>query len=100
MQAGVEFRDSVYVSAPTTDLIPLLADVAIGTDSFYSQDGTVTPDFSDKSCSAEADVTISMDFSSPLLQQVFMSCQSDRLSNMGFCRSQELFQAQSKCVPN
>jgi hypothetical protein len=100
MQAGIEYRDSVYVSAPTTGLATLLSEVDIATDPFYAQDGTVTPDFSDKSCSAQADVTISMNFSSPLLQQVFMSCQSDRLNSMDFCRSQEMFQAQSKCVPN
>jgi hypothetical protein len=100
MQAGIEFRDTVYVSAPNSQLASLLSEVDIATDPFYTQDGTVTPDFSDKPCSAQADVTISMNFSSPALQQVFMTCQSDRLDNMDFCRSQEMFQAQSKCTPN
>jgi hypothetical protein len=100
MQAGIEFRDTVYVSAPNSELASLLSEVDIATDPFYVQDGTVTPDFSDKPCSAQADVTISMNFSSSALQQIFMSCQSDRLNNMDFCRNQQIFQAQSQCTPN
>lgn len=99
MQTGIEFRDTVYVSAPSTTLISELSKVDIATDSFYSEGGSVTPDFAGKSCSADADVTISMNFSSPVLQQVMMSCEAQRLNNMDFCRSQEMFQAQSKCVP-
>jgi hypothetical protein len=40
---------------------------------------------------------LSMNFSSPLLMQVFMSCANDKLENMDFCRSQEMFEAQGKC---
>ncbi|MFN5061569.1 MAG: hypothetical protein ACK5GN_01865 [Pseudomonadota bacterium] len=98
-QTGIEFRDPVYLSAPNTALVAELAKVDIATDSFFSQNGAVNPDFSDKSCSAEADVTLSMDFTNPLLRQVFLTCESDRLENMDFCRSQDMFQAQSTCSP-
>lgn len=99
MQAGLEYRDTLYVSAPAAGPVGELSKVDIATDPFFTQEGSVTPDFSDKSCSADADVTISMNFSSPLLQQVFMACQSQRLEQMDFCRNEELFAAQSKCVP-
>lgn len=98
-QTGIEYRDSVYLSAPNADLVAELAKVDLASDPFYSQSGSVTPDFSDKSCSAGAEVTLSMNFTSPLLQQVFMSCAAEQLQNMDFCRSQELFQVQSKCAP-
>lgn len=98
-QAGIEFRQPAYVSAPDTGLVAKLADVDLVTDPFYTESGAVTPDFSDKSCTAEVDVALSMDMSNPLLMQVFMGCANDRLSNMDFCRSAEMFQAQSKCAP-
>jgi hypothetical protein len=97
LQAGVEYREPTYVSAPDAALVAKLSEVDIATDPFYTEAGVVEPDFSDKSCSADADLTLSMNFSSPLLMQVFMSCANDKLENMDFCRSQEMFEAQGKC---
>jgi hypothetical protein len=99
IQAGVEYRDSGYVSAPAAALVARVSQVDIATDPFYTEASSVTPDFSDKSYTAEADVTLAMDFSNPLLQQVFMSCARERLNNMDFCRSNEMFQAQAACRP-
>ncbi|MEY4668307.1 MAG: hypothetical protein RL518_1006 [Pseudomonadota bacterium] len=98
-QAGLEYRTPIYVSAPGMSLVDELANVDLATDPFYTEDTSVTPDFSDKSCSADPDVTLSMDFSNPLLIQVFMTCANERLNNMDFCRSAEMFQVQSKCNP-
>jgi hypothetical protein len=97
-QAGAEFRDTLYVSAPSTSLISELSKVDISTDSFYTQDGSVTPDFSDKSCSADADVTLSMDFANPALATVAVTCAANQLQNMDFCRTNEIVQAMTKCT--
>lgn len=97
MSAGLEFRDSIYLSSPNNELTPSLDAVDIATDKFYEQDDLVTPDYSGKSCTATPSVTISMNFSSPRLQNVFKSCNSQRLENMDFCRSQDIFLIQSKC---
>ncbi len=88
-QGIFEYRadPSRYVSSPSSTLGDSLSEVDFNTDAFYQSPASVTPDFSGQSCSADAEVTLQMDFSSPALQQVAMSCMSERLSSMSFCNS-------------
>lgn len=97
--AGIEYRDSLYTSAPESSLLSDLDEVNLATDTFYSEAGSVDADFSDKSCSADADVTISMDFTNPAMQQIASECEGQRLQNMDFCRSDStIIQALTKCA--
>jgi hypothetical protein len=96
-EAGIEYRDTVYLSAPSSTLKSELAKVDIATDPFYTEAGTVTPDFSDKSCSQEADVTVQMNFSVPSMQAIGQTCSAQQLQNMDFCRGNEIIAAFTKC---
>jgi hypothetical protein len=96
-EAGIEYRDTMYVSAPSTTLKSELTKVDIAADTFYSQPGSVTPDFSDKSCSQEADVTVQMNFLVPSMQLIALTCQAQQLQNMDFCRNAEVTTAFMKC---
>ena len=87
----------MYLSAPSSTLKSELAKVDIATDPFYTEAGTVTPDFSDKSCSQEADVTVQMNFSVPSMQTIGQTCSAQQLQNMDFCRGNEIIAAFTKC---
>ena len=96
-EAGIEYRDTLFLSAPSSTLKSELAKVDIATDSFYSQSASVTPDFSDKSCSQEADVTLQMNFAIPSMQLIGQTCSGQQLQNMDFCRGNEILAAYMKC---
>jgi hypothetical protein len=87
-QGGFEFRGDPtnrYVSAPSNALTSALSTVDLQTDEFYQQPANVDVDLSSLSCSAEADVTLQMNFSNPALQRVAQLCESERLEDMNFC---------------
>lgn len=87
-QGGFEFRGDLinrYVSAPSNTLISELNEVDLQADEFYQQPASVDTDFSSLSCSADADVTLRMNFSNPALQRVAQLCESERLEDMNFC---------------
>jgi len=88
-QGAFEYRQDVarYVSSPANSLLSEVSSVDFSADTFYQAPDTVTPDFSGLSCTADAEVTLQMNFMSPALQQVGMACAQERLSNMNFCSS-------------
>jgi hypothetical protein len=96
-EAGIEYRDTMYVSAPAIALKDELAKVDIATDAFYDESADVEPDFSDTSCSQDADVTLQMDFSIPSMQAIGQQCQGQQLRNMDFCLDEELVGAFIQC---
>lgn len=86
-QGGFEYRGSLgkYVSAPANSLIDSLDQVNFSTDPFFQSAASVDPDFSGLSCTANADVTLQMDFSNASLGAIAQACQQERLQGMNFC---------------
>jgi len=82
--AALEYRDSAYVSAPGSALLNDLSDSALD-DQFFQSEGEVEPNFKGKSCSAEADVTLRLDFSVPQLAAIVAECETRRLERQSFC---------------
>ncbi|MFM1848586.1 MAG: hypothetical protein RL417_2060 [Pseudomonadota bacterium] len=82
--AALEYRDSAYVSAPGSALLNDLSDSALD-DSFFESEGDVEPNFQGKSCSAEADITLRLDFSVPELAAIAAECETKRLESQSFC---------------
>jgi hypothetical protein len=84
--AAFEYRDSAYVSAPTSALLTEISESALdGT--FFETEGEVEPNFSGKSCSADADVTLRLDFTVPALAAIAQECETKRLEDQSFCFS-------------
>lgn len=102
--AGVEYRDSLYVSAPSNTYVSELSDVNIDTDEYYSSIDDVTFDSSGLSCSATPNVAITLNIADPNFAAVQELCEGVRLDGMDFCNSDtELQQAfnnfNSTCAP-
>ncbi len=100
-QGGFEYRGSVgkYVSAPGNALVDDLSEVNFSTDSFYSTPASVSPDFSDTSCSADADVTLTINFGNPALMTVAQACQAEALEDMNFCMADSTVMAAFAAFP-
>lgn len=84
---AIEYRDSNYAAAPSNALLSDLNDVDTSSDGFYSSAPSVSVDTSDLSCSAQADLVITMDMSNSALAASVSSCEGERLDGMDFCRS-------------
>lgn len=86
-EGGTEYRGSVgkYVSAPSNGLIGDLEEVNFATDTFFDAPASVNPDYSGLSCTADAAVTLQMDFSNPDLGAIAQECEQEKLEGMNFC---------------
>ena len=87
---GVEFRDSLYASAPTNSFVSQLSAVDLTSDPFYSTLTPVSYDPTGYSCSTTPDVILSMDLAAPAFAPIQSTCEGTRLENMDFCRDTEV----------
>lgn len=93
-EVGVEYRNDRYVAAPESDKVKALRKVNLISDDFYQVE-PLTFDASAYDCSASADVTVSLDFSTPELLAVGQKCEGESLDNMDFCSSGAIQSAES-----
>lgn len=84
-----EYRDSSYVSAPdNNEFVADLAEVDLTEDFFTEEPQIDTTELTSFDCSrTDIDATITLDFTSPALQEKLFACQSGTLSNLDFCQS-------------
>ncbi len=92
---ATEFRNSSYVAAPSNSYISALESVDLSTDSFYSGTPTVNAESASVRCNAAADIEITVDMTSDIMQSVTAGCEGERLDGVNFCGSSELQQALS-----
>lgn len=85
--AGVEYRDSLYVTAPANTYVSELSNVNIDTDEFYASIDDVSFDSSGFSCSATPNVAITLNLANPAFSSVQTLCEGIRLDGMDFCNS-------------
>ncbi|MBP9837919.1 MAG: hypothetical protein KBC84_04325 [Proteobacteria bacterium] len=85
--SGIEYRDTLYVSAPSNTYRSELTDVDLDTDEFFSSLPDVNFDTTGFSCSATPNVSITMDITSPAFAGVQSTCEGVRLDGMDFCNS-------------
>ena len=76
---ATEFRDSFYVSAPSNSMVGRLDSVDLSTDAFYQSPAQVAPLPSDISCSARADLELSLDFENNAMRAVTALCEGERI---------------------
>jgi hypothetical protein len=94
---ATEFRDSVYVSAPSNRFVASLASVDLQSDSFFT--GTPDPESLSTSvtCGTTPDIEVEVSMESEQVQAITARCESERFSgDINFCGSTELEQAQSR----
>ncbi len=96
LSGAVEFRDSYYVAAPSSEYLADLEEVNFSTDAFYASAPSVSADGSSFSCSQEPTVELSLDMESSAMMAVAEACEGDRFDGeeIRFCRSTVLEQAQ------
>lgn len=94
---STEYRDSYFAAAPGSDLVSLLDEVDIDSDSFYSTE----PSFSESNlgfnCSTSPNIIVSMDMSNETIQNSVAECEENsQFRDMDFCnRSEDLSNAQN-----
>lgn len=94
---ATEFRDTTYVSAPSSRFISALNAVDLQTDEYFT--GTPTPNnpAASVSCDTEADIEIAVNMESEVVQLVTQQCELERLpEGVDYCRTSELEQAQQR----
>jgi hypothetical protein len=80
-QGGVEYQNTFYANSPSSSLATTVAAYSLASDSFYS-DTSFTPNtFSGLSCSASADSTVTMDFTSTAVAAIATKCNGDQIDN-------------------
>lgn len=88
-EGAVEFRDSTYVSAPSSSLLSELDQVNLSS-SFYSSLSSPEIDLSPYDCSAEADIVLNLDMTNSFMEGVKQDCEGERLDGMNFCDNETL----------
>jgi hypothetical protein len=89
-----EFRDTYYAAVASSDLSTEANAYTMGTDTFFTS--ITAPTFStSESCTATADVTMTMDFSDAAVDAIKDECdgESRKLSNYDMCNSSRVQQA-------
>lgn len=87
---GIEYRTSVYTSAPGNSFVSDLGAVNLSTDTFYSTLTPLTFDSTGFSCSEPADITMSIDLAAPAFTPIRAACEGTRLDGMDYCRDSEV----------
>jgi hypothetical protein len=82
---SIEWLDSFYALFTDSTILNELAQVDFSTDTFYSSLNITEPDFSDLSCSANADIELSLNMFSEAMVSVAQECEGERLQGGGFC---------------
>lgn len=90
---GIEFRDSIYVSAPNNSLVSKVESANFSNDTFYDQ--VELPEFDDSlySCTATADVELAMDMTNSDLKEVAENCEQVNKQVNNFCRENDSLRA-------
>lgn len=94
---GLEFRDTAYLSSPSSEYVAMLASVNFTSDSFYSANVS-TPSIPTRArCNADADVEVTMDMSNEFMQQVASDCEGERIDGeIQICSSNSINQAMNQ----
>ncbi len=92
---ATEYRDSLYVAAPSNTYSPELDTIDFASDSFYSS-GATLPETKSFSCSASPNITLALDMSAESMIPVSESCEGTRMENLQFCQSETLQAAQER----
>ena len=85
---AAEFRDIFYASAPGNYLVPQLTSVDL-TDSFYTQDPTISLDTSPYSCKAKPNIEITLVRGNTTLNSSLGPCFHREFQNTEFCRTDD-----------
>lgn len=91
-----DFRDTHYVAIASSDLKTEVDAMDFSTDAFYTNLSPATFDTSVYSCSATADVTVSLDMAHSEMQAVQALCEAERFRDYDMCWSEAIQSAQRK----
>ena len=97
LNGATEFRDRVYVSAPSNRFVTSLDSVDLQSDPFFS--GTPEPETVTASvtCTTQADIEVEVTMENDSVRGITAECESERLSgDVRFCSSAELEEAQNR----
>jgi hypothetical protein len=86
---ATEYRDTLYVSAPESPLLPSAEAVDLLTDPFFTTPPTLTLDTSAFSCAETPDVVLAMDLANSALQAAVATCQPTAFQSVRFCENDE-----------
>lgn len=92
---ATEYRDSLFVSAPSSAYINELSGVNFTSDSFYDSQVSL-PGTLSASCSARADIVLALDMTHEAMAPVQETCEGFRMDNLKFCQSESLSAAQER----
>lgn len=106
-----EYRDSIYLAAPGSNLASLLDEVNFDSDSFYSSTSNPEVDSTNYPCNADVNFKVTINMDNQAMQAVAATCevhpQEDQQESEGgngrdFCRNDTIEQAEEaffqKCV--
>jgi len=82
---STEFRTTYYAASPGSALEGRLGDVDLGSDAFYAAPADAPVDVAEFSCSAAADVEVTLDFTTPAAQAIQQQCEHRLWEQMQFC---------------
>jgi len=103
---SVEFRDSYYASATSSELTAKLDSLdEVAGDAFFEELPDEDYDLTNLSCDADVDVELSLDMSNPTVQTAVEDCENRTFKDMRFCfDNQQMRSAQENyfnaCMPN
>jgi hypothetical protein len=92
---AAEYRDTFYASSSTSAFAQRVNSVNLDSDQFFTSTPTL-PDAPAFDCASAADVTLTMNFSSPVMQQLAQTCEALNIREAQFCQSQTLIAAQAR----
>ena len=95
-ETATEYRDTFYAAAPTSELISARDEVDLASDAFYQSEPDAEFDSNGASCSANADIELTLDMANPTLQGTVAACEGERLEGMDFCRDDEIAAAEQQ----
>jgi hypothetical protein len=86
--AAVEYRDTYYAAAPSSEFSADISSVNFSTDSFYETELSI-PSMGSVSCSATPDISLTLDMANAAMEAVRVGCEGDRLDgdSVQFCQS-------------
>lgn len=88
-ESATEYRDSYYAAAPESELVDDRDALDISADSFYNSAPDADFDAGDLSCSALADLAVTINMTNSTVRSSVSHCEGERLEGMDFCRSDE-----------
>ncbi len=93
---ATEYQNTVYGDVSSGSYLDTVNAYSFGSDPFFTSNlSVVASDTSGYSCSATADIVVSINMQSSAMQTIQATCEADRFSNYSMCWSNAIQEAQS-----